>query len=117
MQDAYPGHFTTRPPSENEVVGIYHGTHKGYVDRVELSKDHKFTQILKTPKGETMETSGTWELTHKALYMRDYIFFIDEQVEGSADRPIKTSLTFTAYRQMLIRDWDTGFYRLNQLKK
>jgi hypothetical protein len=104
-------------PSEEEVVGLYTGTHNGYWDRVELSKDHKFTQILKTPKGETMESTGTWELTHKALDMRDYIFFIDEQVEGSGDKPIKTSLTFTAYREMLIRDWGTGFYRLSQQKK
>ena len=104
-------------PSEEEVVGVYEGSHKGYIDRIELTKDHKFTQILKTPKGDTMESSGTWTLNHKALDMRGYIFFIDEQMEGSADKPTKTYLTFAAYRGMLIRDWGTGFYRLSQRKK
>lgn len=101
-------------PSEADVVGVYTGTYQGYVDQVELTNDHKFNQVLRTPRGETMERSGTWKLTNKALELNGYLFFIDQQVDGSTDKPIRTSLMFAAYRGMLIRDWDTGFFKLTK---
>ena len=101
-------------PSEDEVVGTYVGTHNGFSDHVELAKDHRFNQVLRIPNGDTMKSSGTWSLKNKALNLDGYIFFLDAQVEGSSDKPEKTSLIFEAYRGMLIRDWDTGFYRLTQ---
>jgi hypothetical protein len=106
--------FHDPAPSEEEVVGSYAGTYKGFMDQVELTKDHKFNQILRIPNGETMKSSGTWRLTNKALDLDGYIFFIDEQVAGSSDKPTRTSVTFSAYRGMLIRDWETGFYKLTQ---
>jgi len=107
--------FHEPTPSKNEVIGIYTGSHKGYSEHLELTNDSIFKQALTTPSGEVMNSSGTWNLKHKALEMKGYIFFIDEQIEGSHNNPIKTgSVTFSAYRGMLIRDWDTGFYRLSK---
>ncbi len=101
-------------PTEEEVVGTYTGRHNGFSDRIELNKNHTFDQVVVTPSGEEMTSSGTWKLTHKALDLREYIFFIDEQVPGSSSKPMRTSVTFAAYKNMLIRDWDTGFYRLSK---
>jgi hypothetical protein len=106
--------FHDPAPSEEEVGGLYAGTYKGFVDQVALTKDHKFSQVLRLPNGETMKSSGTWRLTNKALDLDGYIFFIDEQVAGSSDKPIRTSVTFAADREMLIRDWGTGFYKLTR---
>ncbi|OYV04620.1 MAG: hypothetical protein CFE26_15920 [Verrucomicrobiales bacterium VVV1] len=61
-----------------------------------------------------MKSSGAWSLTNQALDLNGYIFFIDEQVAGSSDKPIRTSVTFTAHRGILIRDWGTGFYKLTK---
>ena len=99
-------------PSEEEVVGSYAGTYKDFVDQVELTKEHKFNQILRIPNGETMKSSGSWRLTNRALDLDGYILFFDEEGAGSSDKPTRTSVTFSAHRGMLIRDWDTGFYKL-----
>ncbi len=36
-------------PSEEVVVGLHNGTDKGYVDQIELTRDHEFYQILRDP--------------------------------------------------------------------
>lgn len=101
-------------PAKEDVVGMYAGEHNGFEDQVELKSDQRFTQILKTPDGQTINSSGTWTLSYKSLDLNGYVFFIEEQVEGSSEKPIKTSVTFAAHEGMLVRDWGSGFYKLTR---
>ena len=102
------------PPTWEEAVGVYVGTYQGYGDRVELKKNQWFNQILKTPNGETMKSSGTWNLINYGLILDGYIYFIDEKNEGTLDNPQRRSQTFIAYLGVMIRDWDIDFYKLSK---
>ena len=102
-------------PSEGEVVGFYAGTFKGYVDQFELTSDHKFNQILETPNGETMRSSGTWALTNRELEIDGYISFINMSSDVPLEKPVKCgSFSFAAYRGSLVADWGSAFHRLDK---
>jgi hypothetical protein len=107
--------LSARVQSEEQIVGSYTGTYKGYNERVELTKDHKFSQVLRIPNGDTIKNFGTWKLTNRAIDFDGYMIFIDTEVDAPLDKPKKySSFTFTAYRGMLVWDWDSGFYKLDQ---
>ena len=72
-------------PTEEKIVGVYTGTYNGFTDRIELYDDYTFAQVVVTPNGEKMTSSGTWNLTHKALDLHEYIF---SSMNKSKEAPI-----------------------------
>jgi len=104
-------------PSESSILGIYTADRDGYSDRVEIMPDYKFAQTLKTPDGDTITNSGTWTLRNRGLDIGDYSFFIDSMTGEILAKPERFSLfPFSVYPDMLIRDWDSNFYRLDKQK-
>lgn len=100
-----------RAPTTAQLVGNYSGTLAGVSDSLSITDDGRFTQILTMPSGETITGSGTWKLTHKAVDLTGYQYFYD-QIEEKRVTPYSTTIRFVWGADMLIRDWDTGYYTL-----
>ena len=102
-------------PSEVDVVGLYTGSHDGYIDQVEIMPGHKFVQTLKKPSGETITNKGSWALKNRGLLLGDYSFFIDTETEKALPEPINSSsFPFTVFPDTLIYDWGSSYYKLTK---
>ena len=66
-------HGSDRPPTKQEIVGVYDWGHRGSSETWELRSDGTFTRILHPHfSGESpVEFTGTWSLTGKELLLSE----------------------------------------------
>ena len=104
-----------RPPTPNQVVGTYSGTLNGAREILVLRSDGTFSQDLTLPSGQGTNASGSWSLKYKAVTLDRYLKFYDGAKNGALVEP--QQVYGNIYRwgaNMLIRDWDTGYYTLRK---
>ncbi len=104
-----------RAPSKGKVVGSYYGFLNGADERLVLKPDGTFTQKIRLPSGQQVTSAGTWRLEYKAVTLDDYVHFYDEAKNGALIKPTKVfGIIYLWSTDMLIRDWDTGYYTLKK---
>jgi len=80
-----------------------------------LSADGTFTQTVSLPSGQKIAGAGTWSLKHKAVTLDRYMHFYSEEKNGALVQPSEVfGLIYRWGADMLIRDWDSGYYTLRK---
>ena len=104
-----------RAPSKAQVVGSYFGSLNGATETLVLSADGTFAQTVSLPSGQKVTGAGTWSLKHKAVTLDRYMHFYSEKKNGALVQPSEVfGLIYRWGADMLIRDWDSGYYTLRR---
>jgi hypothetical protein len=104
-----------RAPSTAQVVGTYSGLLSGASETLVLRADGTFSQTVSLPSGQKVTGAGTWSLKYKAVTLNRYMHFYDEEKNGALVQPTEVfGLIYRWGADMLIRDWDSGFYTLKK---
>src|SRR4051794_1415422 len=102
-----------RAPSKSKVIGTYSGTLNGASETLVLRADDTFSQDLTLPAGKKVVATGKWRLTYKAVEFDNYMYFYDPAKNGALVEPSPVyGMTYIWGADMLIRDWDSGYYTL-----
>ncbi|MDB6112867.1 MAG: hypothetical protein JWR69_4617 [Pedosphaera sp.] len=103
-----------RAPSKSQVVGTYSGTLNGASETLVLRADDTFSQEVTLPSHQKITATGTWRLQYKAVDLDKYMLFYDEgEKNGALVEPKEIyGMRYVWGADMLIRDWDTGYYTL-----
>jgi hypothetical protein len=104
-----------RAPSKAQVVGSYCGSLNGATETLVLSADLTFAQTVSLPSGQKIMGAGTWRLKHKGVTFHRYMHFYSEEKNGALVQPSQVSgLIYRWGADMLIRDWNSGYYMLRK---
>jgi hypothetical protein len=104
-----------RAPSTAQVVGTYSGSLGGASETLVLRADGTFSQTVSLPSGQEITGAGLWTLKHKAVTLDRYMHFYDEEKNGALVQPTEVfGLIYRWGADMLIRDWDSGYYTLKK---
>jgi hypothetical protein len=104
-----------RAPSRVQVVGTYSGTLNGAAETLVLRADGTFSQEVSFPSGKKATGAGTWSLKHKGVTLDRYMHFYSEEKNGALVQPSEVfGLIYLWGADMLIRDWDSGYYTLSK---
>ena len=104
-----------RAPSTSQVAGSYSGALSGATEILVLRSDGTFSQTVSLPSGQKVTGAGTWSLKYKAVTLDRYMHFYDERKQGALVQPTEVfGLIYRWGADMLIRDWDSGYYTLRK---
>jgi len=104
-----------RAPAKAQVVGTYYGSLNGATETLVLSADGTFAQTVRLPSGQSVTGAGTWNLKHKAVTLDRYTHFYSGEENGALVPPSEVfGFIYLWGANMLIRDWDSGYYTLRK---
>jgi hypothetical protein len=108
-----------RAPSKAQVVGSYSGTFNGAVETLVLSADGTFIQSVSLPSGLKVSGAGTWSLKSKAVTLDKYMLFYSGERNGTlVVQPSEMNgFIYGWAKDMLIRDWESGYYKLEKRRR